>query len=354
MKKLFYLLKLHLPTHSTVSVVLILSILTSALFTGCTRRISTDPLISTTDLFFDTIIQITLYENPDASLSGQDAQSILEEAHSLCGRYEKMFSKTVPESDIYQLNHADGKPVLVHAETYDLIEQSINYSRNTNGLVDITVSKVKDLWDFSTQDTNAPDSAIPSETSIKNALSHVDYHNILLDADHQTVTLTDPEAAIDLGFIAKGYIADRLKEFLISKGVQSAIINLGGNVAVIGSKPDGSPFVVGIEKPFSDGDYMDKLSVTAQSVVTSGIYERFFEVNQTIYHHIIDPKTGYPVKTDLLSATIISDSSTQADALSTTCILLGKDKALDFLRQYPDVSAIFITDQNKIIKYPDK
>ena len=142
MKKLFYLLKLHLPTHSIVSVVLILSILTSALFTGCTRKVSNDPLISITDLFFDTIIQINLYENPDASLSREDARSILEEARSLCDQYEKLFSKTIPESDIYQLNHADGKPVLVHAETYDLIEQSINYSQNTNDLVDITVSKV--------------------------------------------------------------------------------------------------------------------------------------------------------------------------------------------------------------------
>lgn len=354
MKKLFYLLKLHLPTRHIVSVVLIVSVLTSTLFTGCTRQVSTNPLISTTDLFFDTIIQITLYENPDSSLSRQDAQSILEKARLLCDRYEKMFSKTIPESDIYQLNHANGKPVLVHAETYDLIEQSINYSQKTNGLVDITVSKVKDLWDFSTQDTDAPASAIPSKASIKSALSHVDYHTIALDAEHQTVTLKDPEANIDLGFIAKGYIADRLKELLVSRGVQSAIINLGGNVAVIGGKPDGSPFVVGIEKPFSDGDYMDKLSVTGQSVVTSGIYERFFEVDQTIYHHIIDPKTGYPVTTDLLSATIISDSSTQADALSTTCILLGKEKALDFLKQYPDVSAIFITDQNEIIKYPNE
>ena len=128
------------------------------------------------------------------------------------------------------------------------------------------------------------------------------------------------------------------------------LINLGGNVLTLGQKPSGQAFIVGIEKPFDKESFIDKIPVSGKSVVTSGIYERYFKVDGAIYHHIIDPGTGYPVNTDLLSATIIADTSMQADALSTTCILLGKEKATEYLNNQPDVSAILVTTDYEMIK----
>ncbi|MGN0245135.1 MAG: FAD:protein FMN transferase [Lachnospiraceae bacterium] len=321
------------------------------LMTGCSKAPSDIPLATGTSLAFDTIISISVYENTSGNtLTKKDAELVIDQVNSLCAEYENMLSKTIKGSDIDQINHADGQPVCVHPETFMLIKESIKYSEKTNGLIDITVSGAKDLWDFSTQDENAASTAIPSDSKIQKALKHVDYQMIILDETNYTVTLSDPDAQIDLGFIAKGYIADKIKEYLIENDIENAIINLGGNVLTLGQKPSGQAFIVGIEKPFDKETFIDKIPVSGRSVVTSGIYERYFKVDDTLYHHIIDSKTGYPVDTDLLSATIIADTSMQADALSTTCILLGKEKAMEYLINQPDVSAILVTNDYEIIK----
>ena len=153
---------------------------------------------------------------------------------------------------------------------------------------------------------------------------------------------------VDLPIEVEKYSADFADD--IQNNIENAIINLGGNVLTLGQKPSGQAFIVGIEKPFEKGSFIDKIPVSGRSVVTSGIYERYFKVDGALYHHIIDPKTGYPVNTDLLSATIIADTSMQADALSTTCILLGKEKAMEYLNNQPEVSAILVTNDYKIIK----
>lgn len=321
------------------------------LIIGCSKTPSDIPLATGTSLAFDTIIGITIYENSSGEpLSEEEAELVINQVNSLCAAYENMFSKTIKGSDIDQINHANGQPVCVHPETFLLIKESIQYSEKTDGLIDITVSKAKDLWNFSTQDENADAKAIPSESKILESLKHVDYQKILIDETNNTVTLTDPNAQIDLGFIAKGYIADKIKEYLIENNIENAIINLGGNVLTLGQKPSGQAFIVGIEKPFDKENFIDKIPVSDRSVVTSGIYERYFKVDGTLYHHIIDPKTGYPVNTDLLSATIIADTSMQADALSTTCILLGKEKAMEYLKSQPKVAAILVTSDYEIIK----
>lgn len=321
------------------------------LMTGCSNEPSDIPLASGTSLAFDTIITITIYENTsDIALTKKDAEVVIDQVTSLCTKYENMLSKTIKSSDIDQINQANGQPVYVNPETFMLIKEAIAYSEKTNGLIDITVSVAKDLWDFSTQDENAASTVIPSDSMIQKKLKHVDYHMITLDEANNTVTLSDPDAQIDLGFIAKGYIADQIKELLIKNNIENAIINLGGNVLTLGQKPSGQSFIVGIEKPFDKESFIDKIPVSGKSVVTSGIYERYFKVDGAIYHHIIDPGTGHPVNTDLLSATIIADTSMQADALSTTCILLGKEKATEYLNNQPDVSAILVTTDYEMIK----
>lgn len=314
----------------------------SASLWGCSFPSGQSTLtIRDTIIAFDTVVTITLY--------GTDDNDILQEAMDICRDYDKLFSRTIPESDVYRINHGNGQAVSVSPETILLIKESLSYSEMTKGAVDITIAPVRDLWDFSSQSTDGTVPSLPDNTALSHGLAHVNYRCIQYDEAAGTVTLTDPEAQIDLGFIAKGYIADALKEYLISRGITSATIDLGGNILTIGSKPDGTPFRIGIKKPFENNTAMDILSVTDQSVVTSGIYERCFQVDDKIYHHILDPKTGYPVSNELLSVTIISDSSMEGDALSTACLLLGLSKARELIDSLDGVEAVFITKDYEII-----
>lgn len=161
--------------------------------------------------------------------------------------------------------------------------------------------------------------------------------------------LLDPNASIDVGAIAKGYIADRLKEYLKKNGVKHAIIDLGGNILALGTKIDGSKYNIGIQRPFDEtGQPITSIKVANKSVVTTGIYQRYFEQDGKIYHHILDPRTGYPCENDLYSVTIITDSSLTADALSTSCYLMGFEKANHLIDQLENVDAVFITNDLEI------
>lgn len=153
---------------------------------------------------------------------------------------------------------------------------------------------------------------------------------------------------LDLGAIAKGYIADKIKEFLMEKGVKSAIINLGGNVLCIGGKPDKAPFNIGIQKPFADRkETIAVMELSDKSIVSSGIYERFFERDGNFYHHILNPKTGYPYDNSLVAVTIISDKSVDGDGLSTSCFALGLEEGMKLINSIENVHAVFITDDYK-------
>ena len=252
-----------------------------------------------------------------------------------------MFSTTNTDSELYKLNHANGQPFTVSSETANLIQEGIHYSELSGGAFDLTIEPVSALWDF-----KADKPTVPSSDAIAHAVSHVDYTKI--DIQDNTVTLEDPEAGIDLGAIAKGYIADQVKTYLKKQGIKHAIINLGGNVDVIGTKPDGSKYNIGIQKPFDEsGEAITSVQLKDQTVVTSGIYERYFKKNGKLYHHILDPRTGYPCENNLYSVSIITDSSTKADALSTTCFLLGYEKGMELIQSMDGVEAIFITDDEK-------
>ena len=262
----------------------------------------------------------------------------------LCEKYDTTFSTTNTDSELYKLNHANGQPFTVSSETANLIQEGIHYSELSGGAFDLTIEPVSALWDF-----KADKPTVPSSDAIAQAVSHVDYTKV--DIQDNTVTLEDPEAGIDLGAIAKGYIADQVKTYLKKQGVKHAIINLGGNVDVIGTKPDGSKYNIGIQKPFDEsGEAITSVQLKDQTVVTSGIYERYFKKNGKLYHHILDPRTGYPCENNLYSVSIITDSSTKADALSTTCFLLGYEKGMELIQSMDGVEAIFITDNEKVHK----
>lgn len=312
--------------------------------TGCTIYKSTSEPYTKQFIAFDTVATITIYDDIDNTTANQ----ILNECNTICNTYESMLSRTKEESDVFKINHSQGAPTNVNPETIELIKASFEYSQKTDGLVDISIASLKELWDFSTPTDDATNDMIPSHQDIEKALTTIDYQGIIIDETSKTVTLNNPKSGIDLGFIAKGYIADQLAQYLSQQQIQHALINLGGNVYALGQKPDNTDFKVGIQKPFDANSYIDTIEVHDQSVVTSGVYERYFKVDDVLYHHVLDPHTGYPAKTDLYSVTIVCDSSMQADALSTTCLLLGSTKAKNLLTQYPDVTAYFIYDDNQI------
>lgn len=320
----------------TLSAVLTASAL---LLTGCSGAKSstqTDQDLTYTDMLFDTVIKIQILDPAD--------ESILDGLKKLCEKYDTMFSATNTDSELYKLNHANGQPFTVSSETANLIQEGIHYSELSGGAFDLTIEPVSALWDF-----KADKPTVPSSDAIAQAVSHVDYTKV--DIQDNTVTLEDPEAGIDLGAIAKGYIADQVKTYLKKQGIKHAIINLGGNVDVIGTKPDGSKYNIGIPKPFDEsGEAITSVQLKDQTVVTSGIYERYFKKNGKLYHHILDPRTGYPCENNLYSVSIITDSSTKADALSTTCFLLGYEKGMELIQSMDGVEAIFITDDEKVHK----
>ena len=287
------------------------------LLCGCAEQENKD-----TRFLLDTVVTLTANCDSDT----------LDGAFSLCEDYEKLLSRTKTDSDVYNLNNSSGF-VEVSEHTQKVIEKAIYYGDLSGGKFDITIYPVSSLWDFSGE-------VIPSRDEIAEALKNVDYQSIELDDNR--VNLNGKK--IDLGGIAKGYIADRLLDYFKENNVSEGIINLGGNVLVFGERD----YTVGIKKPFSDGELTASVKVRNKTVVTSGIYERYIPADVKIYHHILDTKTGYACDTDLVSATIISSSSIDADALSTTCILLGLEKALALIENTPDTEAVFIDCDNNL------
>ena len=303
------------------------------LLSGCSLK--TQEPISKTGIYFDTVIQIDIYDSNDTKL--------LNKCFEYCESFEQTISRTIETSEIYKINHSKGNPVEVSDVTLELLQKGIEYGDLTNGKFDITIAPLMELWDFK---NNSGD--VPSHDDILEALSHVNYKNIVIDGNK--VSLSDPDAAIDLGGIAKGYMADYLKEYLISEGIENALINLGGNILTVGSKPDGTPYYLGIQKPFDkQGTTITSVKVTDSSVVSSGVYERYFEVDNTLYHHILDTTTGYPCDNNLLGVTILSEKSVDGDALSTSCFVLGLDAGHKLIKTLDGVEAIFITENYKLI-----
>lgn len=330
------------------------------LFTGCGNITDADTSttgnqpISISSIKLNTAVQITIYDSQDKAL--------LDDCLALCDKYELIFSRTNEKSELYKLNHrknvsdgdfsTDGQttpyPVSGTADTWHisedlaaLLSEGLDITRESDGAFDIAIAPLTSLWDFTAEDPEVPDDA-----AIQKALPLCSSDGVTIDGED--ITLPSDDIQFDVGAIAKGYIADRLKDFLIKKGVKSAIINLGGNVLCIGSKPDGTPFKIGIQKPFADRNETEAvMDITGKSVVSSGIYERCFKQDGKLYHHILNPQTGYPYDNGLISVTIISDQSVDGDALSTTCFALGLEDGLKFAEK-KGVQAVFITEDYEL------
>ncbi len=281
---------------------------------------------------FDTLVSLSAYGD----------QAVLDHAVKECARYDDLFSRTVEGSDVWRINEAKGAPVEVSPETADLITKALEYCEFSGGLFDITIGAVTSLWDFELG--RKPDGATLAE-----AVTHVDYHGVHVNGT--TVTLDDPEAMIDLGGIAKGWIADALADLYRENGIVSGIINLGGNVMAVGEKPSGNPWRIGVQDPNSEhGGYIATVDVKNRSVVTSGLYERHFVLDGVDYHHILHPETGLPVETDLLSDTIISERSIDGDGFSTTLFIEGAEAGMKAIESVEGIEALFVNSEAEIIK----
>ncbi len=365
MKKIF-------AKKAAVALLLIAALIIPQL--GCMsndKNTNNNPGVSKTGFYLDTICKVTIYgmTDSDSGFSELDDDElereylkVITDAFKLCTEYENLLSKTIENSDIARINDAKGEAVQVSAETIDVIKKGMKYGEISGGAFDITIGKATDLWDFhDNTETGHEGGKIPSAESLREAVSHVNYKNIMIDEN--TVRLTDPETEINLGGIAKGYIADKVAEYLITRGVTSAVVDLGGNIVVIGSKSKNlicndetdtqqfTDFSVGIADPTSEtGDLLGILPCADKTVVTSGTYERYFEVDGVRYHHILDTQTGYPVDTDVLSVTIISDrgNSADCDGLSTTCLALGVEKGLELIQSMEGFEAIFVDTEGNV------
>ena len=287
----------------------------------------------------DTYVTITLYDKGN--------EALIDECFDLITSYEDLLSRTKTGSDIYKLNEATEFPFEVQPETAELIDKALHYADISNGAFDPTIEPVSSLWDFKGNSKTAP-----TVTDIISELSHIGYKKV--KNNENLITFEDKDMGLDLGAIAKGFIADKVKEFLVSKGVTSAIINLGGNVLCIGSKPDGSAFKIGIQKPFEDyAETVGVVGVKDVTVVSSGIYERCFtDEDGNFYHHILNPATGYPYDNELVAVSIITKYSVDGDGLSTTCFALGTEKGLELINSLPDTYAVFI-DKEGNMTYSD-
>lgn len=297
---------------------------------GCAKEDINQP-ISQTEIFMGTPISITLYDGGN--------QKILDKVFEKIVEIEDLVSINKENTEITKLNESAGvEKVKLSNLSYDILKKGIEYSKLSNGSYDITIGPLVKLWSIGLEGAK-----VPSKDEINEAIGYIDYNNIEINDS------TKEGMEVDLGSIAKGYAADEVVKILKQEGIRSAIIDLGGNIYALGSKNSDNNWNVGIQDPFSDrGKVIGAVEVFDKTVVTSGIYERFIEEDGVRYHHILNPKTGYPYETDIAGVSIIADNSIDADALSTLTFTKGVKEGLKFVENLDNVDAIFITNDKKI------
>lgn len=307
----------------------IITIICLIFFSSCS---SSKNLKSKTDFKEGTICTISLPSNTD--------DKVFEECFNILGKVEDQLARTDLQSEIGQLNK--NKTAILSADVFSLFRFSYNFCIDSEGAFNPCIGAAVSLWDIGGKNPRIPS---------KQELNSVDtnYFDVVIDETEKRVTIPK-NMEIDLGGIGKGYSANKIRDYLTSENINHAIINLGGNILLIGSKSKSDDWTIGLQDPNKDaGLSYILLSLSNTSIVTSGTYERFFEKDGIRYHHILSSKTLYPAQSDIISSTIISKNSTLCDVLSTTCFVLGSQKALEFLNQYKDVSAIFLLKDGTIV-----
>lgn len=304
--------------------------LLALLLTSCGIRARDGAEKVTATIFaMDTVMDFAIY--------GSDEH--LDSAKTFISALESKLSVTEEGSEIYALNHSGS--AILSEDAADLLGKALEVCELTDGALDLSIYPIVRAWGFTTGEYAVPDSDTLSEL-----LAKVDYSRISLDSSTRGVTLGDG-MEIDLGSVTKGYVGDRITASLRDKGVSSALLNLGGNVQALGSKPDGSKWRVAVQNPLGDGS-IGVLEISDLAVITSGGYERYFEENGETYWHIIDPATGSPAHSGLISVTIVGDSGLLCDGLSTALFVMGLDDAVQFWRENGGFEMILVSEDGQV------
>jgi FAD:protein FMN transferase len=281
-----------------------------------------------------TLVEITVFEKDE-----NKAQLAIQNAFKEIQRLEGLMSTHIPGSEVSKINQAAGlQPVPVSPEVYEVIERAIYWAGQTDGALDISVGPIQELWQF---DSDHP--SLPDKTAIEQKLAKVGYGKIHLES--QTVFLSEKGMQLHLGAIAKGYAVDQAANILQKNDIHHAFINAGGDLKTLGNRPDKTAWKIGLQHPRKPESILASFSLSGKSVATSGDYQRYFELEGTRYHHILNPKTGYPV-TGMTSATVVTDTVMDADALSTALFVMEEEKGLAFIDSLKNTEGL-IVDQNK-------
>lgn len=324
----------------TLRVTLIFAlVLICGLCSGCQKQsgkqLSGEEMSETREIFaMDTYMTLTIY--------GEKCKEAADAAEAEIKRLDALLSTGSEESEVTKVNKEGGGKL---SEDMDvLMKKSLDMYEKTDGIFDITIYPVMKLWGFSTKTF-----AVPSQKQLEKKLALVDASKISYDAKNLTLSFRQKGMEIDFGGIAKGYTSDKVIEVLKSYGIEHAMLNLGGNVDLLGKKADGSEWRIAVQDPKKEKDYIGILSVSDCAVVTSGGYERYFEEDGTRYHHIIDPSTGCPANHGLASVTIVSKDGTMADALSTSLFIMGKNHAAEYWRANSEAFSVILIEENGTI-----
>lgn len=301
---------------------------------ACSRQRAEEQIPDTRDFFaMNTYIRLEAY--------GDGAEDALALAQVRIEELEGLWSVTDETSDIYAVNHSGGQPVSVSDDTAAVVSFALEMAEETGGALEPTIYPVLTAWGFTTDEHR-----VPSQTEITQLLASVDHRRVSVDG---TTIQLEPGMMLDLGAVGKGYASDEVEELLRAEGVTSALLDLGGNIVMIGSRPDGSDWRLGLQSPF-ENDTVGVLTVSDCAVVTSGNYENSFTAEDgTTYGHIIDPITGYPVNNDLASVTIVAQDGKLCDALSTSLFVMGTDGTIEYWREHPGFEMILLTQDRKVL-----
>ncbi|MEG0289554.1 MAG: FAD:protein FMN transferase [Carnobacterium sp.] len=320
------------------SLIVALLIVTSCGKENEARDLVSDPY-SRTEFMMGTVVNVKIYnEGKEEVLT-----AVFDRMEELAGK----ITVDEPGSEVEAINQQAGiAPVAVSEDVYELLEAAYAYSEETRGSFDMTIGPLTELWHIGFDDARKPE-----QTEIDEALTLVDYRQVEFDEANQTVYLPKQGMRLDLGAIAKGYITDEVVKVLKEHEVDTAIVDLGGNVFVLGHSPraENADWNVGVQDPFETrGEILGSIPVSSQTIVTSGIYERFLEVDGMQYHHLMDPETGYPFDNEIAGVSIISEKSIDGDGLSTAAFSDGLEAGLDYIEQIEGVEAIFVTKDRNV------
>lgn len=291
-----------------------------------------------TEFVIGTICTVNLFD--------KGTKAVYSEIFARLRELESILSANRDDTNIAKINDASGiEPIKAAPETLIVLQEALVFSEKTKGLFDPTVGPLVKAWNIGTEKA-----AIPTAEALKKALSLIDYNKVKINKADNTVYLTEKGMKLDLGAIAKGFAADEIIRILEAHHINKAIIDLGGNVFAYGEKAAGVNWTIGIRDPETNqGSSILTIPVKNKSIVTSGVYERYFEQDGIRYHHILDTHTGYPVNNELLSVTIVTGKSIHADALSTTTFILGTKKGMELVEQMDDVEAVFINRKHEVL-----